>query len=323
MNSPAGAVAGEPAPSSDTVGGQPGGGFAGGGVTAKKSPSAGADQFQPIHGMTTQNGTSFSGRGTDKELAKTATPSVPESQFKQGMRQIRDNSVKSDGNTQNDTPHGIYLERSGTISLKVEDLMRSVDETTGMVQSLNGFVVGHELQNEEDGGTATMTVRVPTPSFNAAMNKLQAMGDVIAVNSASQDITTPMVESSTSMISWADEEKRLMDELAKAKNNDEKYRIRQQLAQTRVNLNVQRESVKSLKQRADFSTINITFLRGDKAVKAGGSSNWSGSAFRDAKSGLSSVGQVLGVIGIYFLVFCPIWLPFVIAALVIRKKNQG
>jgi len=250
-------------------------------------------------------------------------PQEPESKFKSDMRAIRDKSAKASTEL-SDTPHGIYLERSGQIEIKVEDLIRSVDEVTGMVQGLNGFVSNHELHNEADGGTATMIVRVPTKNYTAAMNKLQSMGEVIAVNSASEDITTPMVENSTRMISWADEEKRLMDELAKAKTENQKYYIRQQLSQARVNLAAHKAQVESLKQRSDFSTINVNFFRGDKADKVvGGSSNWSGNAFKEAKSGLGSIGQILGVICIYAAVFSPIWLPFVIAALIIRKRNQS
>ena len=71
-----------------------------------------------------------------------------------------------------------------------------------------------------------------------------------------------------------------------------------------------------------FSTINCTFLRGDKANVKGGSSNWSGNAMRDAKDNLSGIGQLLGTMGIYGLVFFPIWLPLAIAAYVIRKKTR-
>ncbi len=258
--------------------------------------------------------------------AKSSLPedrkSEPESDFKSNMRSIRDQRERNPS-TLNDTPHGIYLERSGQVQVKVEDLMRSVDEATGMVQSLDGFVVNHELQNEADGGAATMMLRVPTKNFNAAMNKLQEMGEVISVNSSSQDITTETVDNGARMISWADEEKRLVDALAKAKNENEKWRIRQQLANVRANLESYRAVVKSLKKRSEYSTINVTFLRGDKADKVStGPGNWSGTAFKDAKSGLGSIGQVLGVILIYAGVFTPVWLPFLIAFLVIRKRNQ-
>lgn len=251
-----------------------------------------------------------------------ARKSETEGDFKSNMRSIRDQQARNPS-TLNDTPHGIYLERSGQVQIKVDDLMRSVDEATGMVQSLDGFVVNHDLQNEADGGISTMTLRVPTKNFNAAMNKLQAMGEVISVNSSSQDITTETVDNGSRMITWADEEKRLMNELANAKTENEKWRIRQQLANVRANLESYRAVVKSLKDRSEYSTINVTFLRGDKADKAApGSTNWSGTAFKDAKSGLGSVGQVLGVILIYAGVFTPIWLPFLIAFLVIRKRNQ-
>ncbi len=245
----------------------------------------------------------------------------PESQFKGEMRSLRDKTAQP-VTTIGDTPHGIYLERAGQVQVKVDDLMRAVNEATGMVQSFHGFVTASDLQNQADGGSATMTIRVPTDSFNATLDKLQAMGEVLSVNSNSQDITSETVEHGAKMVSWADEEKRLIDELNKAKTNKQRLEIRDELRSVRANLEAYRASVKSLTERAKFSTINVSFVRGDKATKAGGTGNWSGDALKGAKDNLSSIGQVVGTMGIYFLVFAPIWLPFAIAAYVIRKKNS-
>ncbi|MEI7986769.1 MAG: DUF4349 domain-containing protein [Armatimonadota bacterium] len=244
-----------------------------------------------------------------------------ESGFKTDMRAIRDKTAQP-VTTIGDTPHGIYLERAGQVQVKVDDLMRAVNEATGMVQSFHGFVTASDLQNQADGGSATMTIRVPTDSFNATLDKLQAMGEVLSVNSNSQDITSETVDQGARMVSWADEEDRLVKELAKAKNNDQRYRIRGELRTVRANLESYRASVKSLTERAKYSTINVSFVRGDKAVKGGGTGNWSGDALKGAKDNLGSIGQVLGTLGIYFLVFAPIWLPFAIAAYVIKKKNS-
>ncbi|MBS1701479.1 MAG: DUF4349 domain-containing protein [Armatimonadetes bacterium] len=252
-------------------------------------------------------------------MKKAAEPETP---FKSQMRDIRDKNANAPV-TLNDTPHGIYLERTGEIRLQVEDLLRSVDEVTGMVQGFDGFVVNNQMQNTEDGGSANMVVRVPTKNYSGAMNKLRNMGKVLSENGASQDITSETVDSSTRMISWADEEDRLVKAMDKAKTEHEKNVLRREIAEVRVNLNAYRAQVKSLTERSQYSTITVDLLRGDKADQAGGStsSNWSGNAFKDAKSGLGSVGQVLGVVCIYALVFTPVWLPFAIAAYIIRKKN--
>ena len=91
-----------------------------------------------------------------------------ESQFKSEMR------AKRDGVTQSipgipETDHGIFLERSGEMQVKVEDLKRAVNETTGMIASLDGFVTSSNTQNQADGGEALMTLRVPTKNFTTAI----------------------------------------------------------------------------------------------------------------------------------------------------------
>lgn len=245
-----------------------------------------------------------------------------ESEFKSRMRNERDKAANGSIVSQPlDTPKGIYLERSGDVKVKVEDVGRSVNEATGLAASLGGFVVNTNVSNGTDGGIGTITMRVPTKNFVTAMQKIEEMGERLASNSTSNDITTETITESTSMISWADEEARLIKELNASRDRDEKWRIRQQLAQVRVNLEVHRANVKSLKERGEFSTLAVQFLSGDK-VDATGNTNWSGNAFRDAKGGLGDVGKIFGTIAIYGLVFSPVWLPFLIAYVVIRKRNS-
>ena len=245
-----------------------------------------------------------------------------ENDFKAGMRAKRDGVTQSIPGVP-ETDHGIYLERSGQMQVKVDDLKRAVNEATGMVLSFDGFVTASNTQNQADGGVATMTLRIPTKNFMPAIDKLEAMGELISENTGSLDITKPTVDNSARMISWADEEKRLIDELNKTSNNDRRYRLKQLIGQARAELESHKAEVNSLLERAKFSTLELTFVRGDKAVKAGGSSNWSGSALQGAKENLAGVGQVLGTMGIYILVFSPIWLPFAIASYVIRKKSKS
>lgn len=292
-----------------------GGGVRGGSADAERSQSS-------IEGQWYQN----SPQAAAKAKKNIAGKSLPEreSAFKGGMRDIRDRTLNGTVslNQPMDTPKGIYLERSGDVRVKVEDVGRSVNEATGMAQSLGGFVINTNVANGAEGGVGTITLRVPTKSFVTAMQKLEEMGERISSNSTSNDITDETVTESTSMISWADEEARLIKELNASRNRDEKWRLRQQLSQVRVNLQVHRANVKSLKERGEFSTIAAQFLSGDKAdVVSGGATNWSGSALKDAQGGLGSVGKVLGTIAIYGLVFTPIWLPFAIVYAIIRKRN--
>ena len=213
-------------------------------------------------------------------------------------------------------PYGVYLEKSGNITIEVEDLMRAVDEATGMVAGLKGFVVTSDMQNTEKGGSARMTLRIPSDNFPAAMNKLQGMGEVRQVNSASQDITGETVTTAAKTRSWADQEKQLIDELAKSRNRDEKWRIRGELSNVRANLEAEKWQLNNLKERGNFSTIEVTFTRG---ASGGG---WAKGAFGDATSGLGSVGQLLGTIGIYFLVFTPVWLPLAVAGWMVNRRRR-
>ncbi len=214
-------------------------------------------------------------------------------------------------------PYGVYLEKSGSVTVKVEDLIRSVDEVTGIVSGLKGFVVTSNVQNQEQGGTARMTLRIPTDNFPTAMNRLQSMGEVLEVNSSSNDITAETVDSGARTRSWADEEARLIKELSRAKTENQKWRIRAELNNVRANLEAYRAQLKNLKDRGNFSTIEVTFTREGSSSGKG----WAGGAWNGAKGSLGSVGQVVGTLGIYFLVFTPVWLPIAIAAYMVKRRR--
>lgn len=215
-----------------------------------------------------------------------------------------------------DTPAGIYVERQGDIQVKVEDLSQTVDLTVGIAKSLDGFVVSSNMSKREEVGEANVILRVPTSNFTTAINKIQAAGEVISMNNSSQDITSETVDSNTRMNYWAIEEQRLIAALNQAKPS-RKWEIRQELSSVRANLEAQRAMVKSLRDRAKYSTITAKFISGDVS----GKSNWARNTFKDAKSGLGSIGEVLGTVGIYALVFVPLWLPFAIVAYVIKKRQ--
>jgi hypothetical protein len=217
-------------------------------------------------------------------------------------------------------PKGIYLEKSGEVSVKVDDLMRVIDEVTGIAKSFDGFVTNSNLQNQEQAGTAYVTLRIPTKNYAAAMNRIQKMGEVLSVSSASADITSETIDNTSRMETWAIEEQRLIDELKNAKNTKERLTVRRQLMEIRANLEAYRAEVKSLRDRAQYSTINASFVRGDAPIQVGRS--WSQRTFQDAKEGLGSMGQFVGAIGIYGLVFSPIWLPLLIGFVLIRRKGR-
>lgn len=218
-----------------------------------------------------------------------------------------------------DTPVGIYVERQGDIQVKVDNLLQAVDLVTGIAKTLDGFIVSSNVSRKEDGGEAVVVFRVPTSNFATAMTKLQQTGEVLSLNNSSQDITGETVDNTSRMFSWADEEQRLIEKLKKAKGND-KWRIRAELNQVRANLEAYRASVKSLRDRAKYSTITANFVSGDTGT---GNSSWAKDSLKGATGGLSEIGRILGSITIYVLVLSPIWLPFVIVGLIIRSRNRG
>jgi hypothetical protein len=220
--------------------------------------------------------------------------------------------------------YGVYLERTGSATIKVEDLGRTADEVAGIVQNYKGFVTAKSINDSQDFGTGSMQIRVPTVSFNALQNDIKKLGDLVSLNENSQDITAETVDNTSRMYTWAQEELRLVELLNKTSNFENKMRVRRQLNEVRANLESYRANVKSLRERANFSTLSLTLQRGDNpnGGMQGSNGSWSRNVGRDALGGLKAVGQTAGTLGIYALVFTPVWLPIAIMGYLLKRRSR-
>ncbi|MDQ3164726.1 MAG: DUF4349 domain-containing protein [Actinomycetota bacterium] len=96
---------------------------------------------------------------------------------------------------------GLVLEqasviRIGSLSLSTPNLGRAQAAVTGLLASLDGYLASENTQASADGAirSAALVLKVPTNSFDTAMQRLTQIGDVRSRTSSTKDVTREVAD---------------------------------------------------------------------------------------------------------------------------------
>ncbi len=83
---------------------------------------------------------------------------------------------------------------TGSVDLRVADVMTAVDDITALAAQYGGFVAGSELHESQSRLQGSVTIRVAAENYQAAMNDLQTLGKTLRQETGSQDVTAEYVD---------------------------------------------------------------------------------------------------------------------------------
>jgi len=211
------------------------------------------------------------------------------------------------------------LVRKADLSVRVPSVHEGQAKASEIAKKLNGFVENTSLNATESGSEASLAVRVPVENFEAALIEFRAMGTVVAENSSSEDVTAPLANDESRIVTLADTEKNLINELAKSKDANMKYRIRRDLERVRGELAAVKAQYKALREIADYSTISLKLVGRPQGEKDGDA--WSSDTWTNATNSARSMGRVFGAMGMYLVAYAPMWIPLGIIVWLIARKR--
>lgn len=195
-----------------------------------------------------------------------------------------------------------HLLRTGDLSLLVArgTLLSSVDRINAMTRGMGGYVMSSALGSESpgmpgpveplplDSGTApsandkpattigtdpyaTLTVRVPESSFDAAVKRFAALGDVQSVSTSSDDVTSQYVDLQARLRHYRAVERRLVRFLAATDNVNQMLAVQDRIDNVQLTIEQLSAQLKSLRETTTYGTLSI-FLR-EKGVPQAGASD--------------------------------------------------
>jgi hypothetical protein len=249
-----------------------------------------------------------------------------------------------------------HLLRTGDLSLLVTrgTLLSSVDRITAMTQGMGGYVMSSALGSESPGmpgpvepqpldsesvpsasdepastvGTdpyATLTVRVPESSFDAAVKRFAALGDVQSVSTSSEDVTSQYVDLQARLRHYRAVESRLVRFLAATDNVNQMLAVQDRIDNVQLTIEQLSAQLKSLRETTTYGTLSL-FLREKGTPQAGvidPSDTFSGTLLHSIKvlgHGARVTGLVLTGLLPFVVVFGGIGL---VAWYVTRKVRRG
>jgi len=208
--------------------------------------------------------------------------------------------------------------RQGSLVLVVADLSQAVQKAGETARSLGGFVI-YSSQQEEG---ASIALRVPAEKFGSAVASLKGLAlRVVNEDTRSQDVTEEYVDLEASLRNLEAAEAQYVEILKKAWDVEGMLKVQQELVNVRGQIERTKGRMNYLERTTAMSQIDVSF-QPSKSPQPLVRPEWSpGETLRAALRSLASFGQRLAGLGIWLLVFSPVWLvPGLIIFFVLRRS---
>lgn len=193
--------------------------------------------------------------------------------------------------------------KTGTLSLHMEDVRESVDAIKEQVTAWGGEVTNSNITRYDNSYYGTLTVRVPSDQFDAALAGLKEMAVYVESEYTNADnITEVYMDLETRLNNLKEEEAQYLAILDKAVTVEEILQVTDYLSNVRYEIESLEGQLKYYDTNVDYSTITLT-LTEDESVEATQETWRPLSTFREALSDWMVFLQDFADAGIYLVIF--------------------
>ena len=229
-----------------------------------------------------------------------------------------------------------YLVRNGDLWITVArgSLLTTVDRITAMTEAAGGYVVSSAMGTSQSGlgksgimepqpldsslpqsapapqvgdGTpyATLTVRVPETTFDAAVRRFAALGHVESASTTSEDITSQFVDLQARLQHYQSVERRLVRFLAQTGTIAQMLAVQDRIDQTQLTIEQLNAELKSMHEHTSYGTLTVSLTeKGAHRVVAVASTGFIGRFLHSA----ALIGRGARVTGLWLAGALPFFL---------------
>ncbi|MGH2429319.1 MAG: DUF4349 domain-containing protein [Candidatus Limnocylindria bacterium] len=210
--------------------------------------------------------------------------------------------------------------KTGEITLEVANVAESLGRIRAMVAELNGYVGGSQAGTLND--SATLTVRIPAPSFDDVLARLHELdAEVIAEATREQDVTGQVVDLAARIDNLSASEESYRQLVARAEEIEDILAVQSRLDQVRGEIEQLQAQLDALEGQADLSTLTITLVPKAEPMQEQTEAWNPGAQLDRALASLVGIGQGLLDGLIWFVV---VWLPILLVlALLVLVTLRG
>jgi hypothetical protein len=220
---------------------------------------------------------------------------------------------------QADAPLSRAIVSTGQLSLHSRDIARARGAVFTLVAGWGATVADEKTNSDAHGrlSDSTMTLRVPTPRFDVAMDALAKVGSVDQQSRSSQDVTTKVIDNQARVRAAQRSIDSIENLLGRATKLSDIIAIESDLGRRQADLDSLKQQEAWLSDQTSLSTITLTLSRpmappAKKKAEARGflaglDSGWS--ALQGATLvGLTLLGALFPFVLLGALVGVPLWL---------------
>ncbi len=201
---------------------------------------------------------------------------------------------------------------TGSISLSSTDVGKTRQEVQRVVDAQGGDVTEENTEADDDGDMsyARLVIRVPSSTFNASMEALEAAGELRSSTRGSEDVTTQVIDTGVRVRAQEASLKRVELLLAEAKTLKDVIWIESQLTSRQAELDSLKSQQAWLEDQTSLSTITV-----DISTRQDGTQEPDDEAgfLAGLESGMQAMGATVAAIATVLGAL----LPFAVLALVL------
>jgi len=157
--------------------------------------------------------------------------------------------------------------KNATLSIAVNDPLKSMDTISHMAEAMGGFVVTADMYQQSLGnGTqvpqVSMSIRVPVDRLDEALTTIKKETDqpIISENESSQDVTAEYTDLNSRLTNLQAAEKQLQEIMASATKTEDVLSVYSQLVSVREQIELIKGQMKYYEQSAALSSISIQLI---------------------------------------------------------------
>jgi len=209
--------------------------------------------------------------------------------------------------------------KNGQVELRVDrgSFNEAINEVIRLAQRYGGNVQSTAIEDSGDG-RGTVIVRVPSASFEDAIEDLSEIGRLESQFVDTQDVTEEFVDLQSRIRNARSAERVLLDLMGEASSIADTIRVQNQLERVQENIERMRGRLRVLKDQTSFSTVAVDLVEAgakeEDPEKAGALSK----AWHDAIDGF--MGVISAVI-VASGVVLPIAVMALVVALLVRRMR--
>ena len=221
----------------------------------------------------------------------------------------------------------------GTIEARTKNYSEDLDTIQTKLKELGGYQEGFSQTGtqptewQDEGRTATMTLRVPSDHFDDFMNVLKGLGETVSTTVNGRDISTQYFDTETRLSTLRTQETRLQELLKQAATLEDIIELEKQLEETSYQIQMLESQLRDYDSLIDYSKVTVYLYEVNEVQSVKPSEEPLGNRISTA---FYAVLNALAKFGEGFLIFLiggsPILAPLIIVGVVLlivfRKKKK-